>query len=187
MKLIFLSPLVQKTTLWFSVLVSEGFVALGTRASESSLLFSFRGWRDSGHRFMRPYIEWLSTELWLQSSCNHTVSALTPQLLHSSPEQWFVFAGHVSIRQSWVKGFFLPALEGCFLLALTLSQRISVESMFKSCNLTNRWGAARVSISQQRGWVALSRALLSPGRCYTASHLPVTYAIPVLPISSPPM
>lgn len=40
---------------------------------------------------MGPYIEQLGTELWLRSSCNHKVSALTAQLLRSSPEQWVLF------------------------------------------------------------------------------------------------
>lgn len=40
---------------------------------------------------MRPYIERLSTELWLQSPCGYTASALTLHLLHSFPKQHLVF------------------------------------------------------------------------------------------------
>lgn len=79
-------------------------VILGMRASESSFLFSFWGWSDSGHRPMRPYIEWLSTELWLWSSCSHTASALTSQLLHSSPEQQFVFCRAHAYQAELSKG-----------------------------------------------------------------------------------
>ena len=123
MKLIFFSHWWRKHCFWFCMEVLKALlVILGTRASESSLLFSFGGRSDSGHRLMRRYIEWLSTELWLQSSHSHTVSALTSQLLHSSPEQWFVFCRARAYQAELSKGTCSPGFN--------LSQRISMESMF---------------------------------------------------------